>query len=93
MVELDKNKKIAIGVGVGVCMVGGAFALGWMAHDKKVSIDMLKIAHEVSNGGAKSISAVHTSGVKLNMLFFGEKGVPKDAIKALKEYTKEAAMQ
>ena len=88
MLELDKKQKIAIGVGVGVCMVGGAFALGWMAHDKKVSLDLLRIAHEVADGGAKSISAVHTSGAKINMLFFGEKGVPKDAMNALKEFSK-----
>ena len=93
MLELDKKQKIAIGIGAGVCVVGGAFALGWMAHDKKVSLDLLNIAHEVANGGAKSISATHTSGAKINMLFFGEKGVPKDAIKALKEDTKQAAMQ
>ena len=93
MLELDKKQKIAIGIGAGLCIAGGAFALGWLAHDKKISLDLLNIAHEVADGGAKSMSAVHTSGAKINMLFFGEKGVPKDAIKALKEYTKTAAIQ
>lgn len=86
--EIDK-KKVAIGavavIGV-AALCGTAYYMGFKANDVKVSKKLLDIAHEVSNGGAKCIEATHTSGAKLNMLFFGDKGLPEETIRYLMDF-------
>ncbi len=97
MVDLkDKNqlKKIGTGLligGVAICGVAAiAFVAGKNANVKYIDGQLLDIADEVANGGAKRIDMVHTSGKKLSILFFGEDGVPKETIKYLKSIGKEA---
>lgn len=94
MVDEDQLKKIGIGLIVGGVVVGSvalvAYTKGYNKHVKLIDQSMIDIAKEVANGGVKATNLVRNSGEKLNILFFGEKGVPKETIKYLKSIGKEA---
>ena len=97
MVDLnDENqlKKIGIGLIIGGVVVGSvalvAYTKGYDRHVKLIDKSMIDIAKEVADGSAKTANLVRNSGEKLNILFFGEKGVPKETIKYLKSIGKEA---
>ena len=90
----DQLKKIGVGLIVGGVVVGSvalvAYTKGYNKHVKLIDQSMIDIAKEVSDGGAKTANLVRNSGEKLNILFFGENGVPKETIKYLKSVGKEA---
>lgn len=94
LTDKEQLKKIGTGLLIGGVVISGvaaiAFVAGRNANIKYIDGQMLDIANAVADGGAACIEMVHTSGRKLNVLFFGENGVPKETIKFLKNVGKEA---